>query len=234
MKRLFVTGTDTGVGKTRVTAALAAAWSKSRRVAVMKPIETGCRREGNRLVAEDAATLAAACGRELDPALVCPFRYQAPASPESAAALDGAAPASVVAIQAAFVELTRGADVALVEGAGGLLVPIAPAVTMADLAAALEGALLIVARTRLGTLNHTLLTIEVARRRGLRIAGVVLNRTEPVSGPEEERVAALVAAHGEVAVLGVLPYAVEPASTFPALAAWARDHLSLDGLWDRL
>ena len=184
MKRVFVTGTDTGVGKTQIATAPLAAWSRQGcRVAAMKPVETGCAVVDGRRVAEDAERLLAATGRALDPALVCPYRFATPASPRTAALLDGEPAPDAAAIVRAAERLADGADVLLAEGAGGLLVPIAPRLLMADLAERLRMPVLIVARTALGTINHTLLSIEAAHRRGLRVVGVVLNQQDvAVSG----------------------------------------------------
>lgn len=215
---LFVTGTDTGVGKTAVSAALLAAWHKlGRPVTPLKPLETGCAPERP---GEDAARLAAAAGT--DPAGAALLRFAEPLCPEAAARATGQPPIDRAALLAACRAHTTSPT--LIEGAGGLLVPIAPGYTMADLAgdlAADPGAsVLVVARTRLGTLNHTLLTLRECRRRGLRVLAVVLNRTDPTIGPEERDNAELLRAHGEVEVLGPLPFlGAQPATEALAAAA---------------
>jgi len=133
---LFVTATDTGVGKTWVACALArAAVRRGLRVAVMKPCETGDGDDGARLL--DAAS------RPLDPALVRPYQFHLPASPEVAARAEGAV-VDVAHIAEAFARLTRDADFTIVEGAGGLLVPVAPGLLMADVAARLGLPLVVV------------------------------------------------------------------------------------------
>ncbi len=199
MSGLFVTGTDTGVGKTLVGCALTAAFAaRGRAVGVMKPCETG---DG-----DDAELLIAATGRaDLLPALVRPYRLALPAAPEEAARQAGTQISPVV-IRQARDELVLSSDCLLVEGAGGLLVPVAPGWLMADLARALDLDLLIVARLRLGTINHTLLTVEAARRRSLRVVGIVLSASDLDSGPEEASTPAAIARHSGVPVLGVLPY----------------------------
>jgi dethiobiotin synthetase len=230
---LFVTGTDTGVGKTTVSAALLAAWRRSgRRVAPLKPIETGCDGVPPDLVPADALRLAAAAGLADTPVdVLCPNRYALPASPEAASRAEGR-PVDLDAIDRAHARLAAGADLVLVEGAGGLLVPIAPGVLMADLAARLGATLLLVARASLGTINHTLLTVEAARRRGLAVAGVILNRTASLPGPDEPTNAEAIARHGGVEVLGTLPHL--PGEPADALATAATAHLDLDLLWERL
>ena len=161
---LLVSGIDTGVGKTYVTAALAAACAASgRRIAVLKAAQTGDD--------DDAAWIAARV-----PGIVVrtALRYAAPLAPVVAARLEGAPEPRLEPIVAAARELRAGADGLLVEGSGGLLVPINTRQTFADLALALALPLLIVARPGLGTLNHTALTVEVARARGVEVAGVIV------------------------------------------------------------
>ncbi len=168
---LFVTGTDTGVGKTVVTAAIASlAVAAGRRLFVYKPAQTGVgpHDPGDldfvRIACDDSPLLRTACA----------YRLGEPLAPAVAAAIEGVTiwRQDLVDI---YQDAADGADVALVEGAGGLLVPIAPGYTMADLARDLALPLLIVARPGLGTLNHTALTVEAARRRGIDVAGVVIS-----------------------------------------------------------
>ncbi len=165
MNGLFVTGTDTGVGKTLVTAALALALkARGVDVGVVKPVQSG---EG------DAETLKRWAGLEEEPEEICPFSFAAPLAPLVAARLEGRT-LDLDEVCGRVRTLARHV-VTLVEGAGGLLVPVGPDWTIADLAAALGLPLLIVARAGLGTVNHTLLTLAEARRVGLDVAGVVLN-----------------------------------------------------------
>jgi dethiobiotin synthetase len=195
---LFVSATDTGVGKTWVACALArAAVRRGLRVAVMKPCETG---DG-----DDGARLLEAAGRALDPALARPYRFHLPASPEVAARAEGTL-VDVARIEGAFARLTADAELTIVEGAGGLLVPVAPGVLMADVAARLGLPLLIVARASLGTVNHTLLTLEAARARRLAVAGVVLCRAVDSAGPEEATNPDAIASYGRAPILGIFPH----------------------------
>ncbi|HEX2569171.1 MAG TPA: dethiobiotin synthase [Polyangia bacterium] len=229
--RLFITGTDTGVGKTRVACALLTAWrQRGLAVAAMKPVETGCAERNGQLWPEDAAALQAAAARGADLDLICPFRYPAPASPETAAHLAHLPPPDLRSITQALERISHQAALTLIEGAGGLLVPLSPDLLTIDLVQHLGATLLIVARTALGTLNHTLLTLEAARHRGLPLAGVLLNQPTPPAGPEESRVADLLAHHGRVRIFGTLPHApiLPPPS---ALAQIAEQHLDLDALW---
>src|SRR4029453_18435065 len=105
----------------------------------------------------------------------------------------------------AWRRLSAEADVGLVEGAGGLLVPLGGGRTRAGLAARLDLPILIVARPSLGTVNHTLLTVEAARRRGLRVVGVIFSRTAETEGPDERSNPDTVARYGDVPILGTLP-----------------------------
>lgn len=168
---LFVTGTDTGVGKTVTTAALAAALAGAGvDVRALKPVASGVPAGDP---GEDAALLGFAAGHAPAGAV----RLRAPVSPHRAAALEGRAidPADLLD----WIHARRGA-VTLVEGAGGWEVPLTPRFRVSHLAAALGWPVLVVALDRLGVLNHTLLTVEAVQRAGVAVAGVVL-----VDGPED-------------------------------------------------
>jgi dethiobiotin synthetase len=175
----FVTGTDTGCGKTAVACAAARqAVKEGLRVRVIKPVETGCLEEGNRLRPLDALALADASADRSPLDEICPYRLRLAAAPQVAADAEG------VEISAERIEtLVRRAqgqsDLVIVEGAGGLFVPIGPGLDMADLAGRLGLPLLVVARAALGTINHTRLTLEAASRRGLPLLGVVISHTMP-------------------------------------------------------
>jgi dethiobiotin synthetase len=168
---VFVTGTDTGVGKTLVACALVRGLrSRGLDVGVMKPVETGVGAAGPL----DARALREAAGVQDPLDLVCPYAFALPAAPTVAAAAEGRG-IELEGIRRAFATLASRHGCMVVEGAGGLLVPLADGVSMADLARALGLPLLVVARASLGTINHTLLTLEVARARALRVAGVVIS-----------------------------------------------------------
>jgi dethiobiotin synthetase len=203
---LFVTGTDTGVGKTVVTCALARALRKAGvDVGVMKPCETGVGPAGP----EDARALLAASGAGDALDEVCPERLALPAAPSAAAAAEGRA-VDLGRIRAAAARLAARHELLLVEGAGGLLVPLAPGVSMADLAAGLGYPVLVVARGALGTINHTLLTLEALERRGLALAGVVVCHAAPLSAADARNLAALRETLG-ARLLGELPPLADPA-----------------------
>jgi dethiobiotin synthetase len=173
VRGLFVTGTDTGVGKTVVSAAIVGAL-RDRGVAVraLKPLITGLDDPPDPLWPPDHELLGRVSGH--DPREVALVRYGPAVSPHLAAELSGE-PVRAGELERAVRDAVRDGEVAVVEGAGGLLVPIAPGYDMRELAAALELPLVVVARAGLGTINHTLLTLEAARSRGLSVAGVVLN-----------------------------------------------------------
>jgi len=168
---LFVTGTDTGVGKTVVACALARALrARGADVGVQKPVETGVGPGGPL----DALALRAAAGADDPLDDVCPEARVLPAAPAVAGEAEGR-PIDLGRIRSAYARLRARHEILVVEGAGGLLVPLAGPFTMADLAAELGLPLLVVARGSLGTVNHTLLTLEVAAARGLPVAGVVVS-----------------------------------------------------------
>lgn len=188
---LFVTGTDTGVGKTQITAALAQLLSERNLIVrPRKPVESGCRREGDRLVPEDARTLQAAARSDEPLERICPYSFEPALSPERAAALAGVRIA-LDDVRTACLEGVAENDFLLVEGAGGFYSPLASGALNADLAAALSLPVLLVTADRLGCIGHTLLAVEAINRRGLTLAGVVLNRVENHGDPRMNNVAEL-------------------------------------------
>jgi dethiobiotin synthetase len=176
MKGLFITGTDSGVGKSVITGALARAlFVQGMSVGVMKPIETGCRKRKGVLFPADGAYLKRAACSDDTLAQIVPYRYPHPLAPDVAARLAGNR-LSLRRIVRRFETLGRRHDVTLVEGIGGLLVPLSPSCDLADLIVALNLPTLLVARSGLGTINHTLLTLRQGAERGVKFVGVILNR----------------------------------------------------------
>jgi len=168
----FVTGTDTSVGKTLVAAALAATLvERGVRVHAFKPVITGLEEDRASGWPRDHELLGAVTGQELEE--VAPVGFGPAVSPHLAAELAGE-PIDFDGLVRAARAAASGVDALIVEGAGGLLVPLSPGRSVRDLAAALDLPLVIAARPGLGTINHTLLTLEAARAVGLRIAGVAL------------------------------------------------------------
>lgn len=211
MKRpgLFVTGTDTGVGKTTITASILRRLAiEGVSVGVMKPLATGS--------TEDAERLLGALGADVPLARISPIVFETPAAPSVAARLGR----KVLPFETLLETIRscwdwwegQGRAEMLVEGVGGLLCPITERETLADLAIALDLPLLIVARRALGTLNHTLLTVEAARNRGLRIAGLVLIATEPPGNPvvDDQNPGELMRFLEDVPVLADVPYTMLP------------------------
>ncbi len=203
---LFVTGTDTGVGKTVVSAALMHYYRRFSPVRYWKPVQTGIEQD------DDTATvrrLGACADAEI---LEAGVRLPRPVSPHLAARLADRR----IEIQA--LAPLPAADVRwIVEGAGGVLVPLNDRQTMADLMAALGLPVLVAARSTLGTLNHTLLTIEALRARALRVAGVVM------VGPRDAHNREAIEHYGAVPVLGEMPSFAD--LTPEALRAWAESEL---------
>jgi dethiobiotin synthetase len=186
----FVTGTDTGVGKTVITAALAGALRRRGiDCGVMKPIQTGApRRPDGTWHAPDAEYLRTVAGVTDPMDLICPQIFAEPAAPSVAAAAENAQ-VDIAAVRTAYHELAQRHRAVLVEGAGGLAVPIRDRYTMADLAHDLGIPLIVVGRAGLGTINHTVLTVDFARSKGLSVLGVILSGM-PASPSLAERTAA--------------------------------------------
>ena len=175
MKGYFVTGTDTGVGKTFVSCALARTGvSRGQRVFAFKPIETGCTPVGGHLVGADQELLAAAAGGWQRGELRGVFRFPIPAAPRVAAEASGVA----IELERVASVLRAGAvdaDLVVVEGAGGWRVPITDRADMSSLARIVGLPVVVVARAGLGTINHSLLTVEAVERDGLTVAALVLS-----------------------------------------------------------
>ncbi|HEX8740890.1 MAG TPA: dethiobiotin synthase [Casimicrobiaceae bacterium] len=196
---VFVTGTDTGVGKTRVAAALLAALAASGLHAVgMKPVAAGI--DAGADINEDVAALAAAGSVDAPLALRNPYAFTAPIAPHLAAR-DAGARIDLGVIERAFAALAARTDVVVVEGAGGVLVPLDAHSDMLDVARVLGVPVLLVVGMRLGCLNHALLSTLAIRARGLALAGWVANELPPGMARCADNVATLVRA------LGVAPIA---------------------------
>jgi dethiobiotin synthetase len=220
-KTLLITGTDTGVGKTFVACALGRALAARKlRVAPFKPVETGCREHEGALLAEDAERLRHATGTDAPTDLVCPVRLRDPLAPMVAAEREGVT-IDVERLAASFRELASANDVVLVESAGGLLVPLTETCSFADFASMLALPVLVVAGTRLGAINQTLLTLEVLRARGLETVGYVLNRLTTESDLAQETNAHALARLAGRHALAEIPY-VSGAAEGERLLAFGR------------
>jgi dethiobiotin synthetase len=167
----------------------------------MKPIETGYIPRSS-----DSAFLIRAAGADDPIEWVSPYRFKFPLSPFAAAKIEKT-PVHLVKIERAFHRLLRRHRGVLVEGAGGLLVPITRVSLMVDLALCLDLPLLVVSRTNLGTLNHTLLTVEAAKKRGIKVAGVIFNHLVERKGLAERTNLEVIKPFLGVPILGEIPYA---------------------------
>ncbi len=177
---IFITGTDTGVGKTVVAAGLALALrARGVKVGVMKPVATGCRGSDGCLISDDAVYLWEAAENEY-PYLTNPFRFRNPLAPHVAATLEKRE-IDLKKIHSAYQELQKHYDFMIVEGVGGLLVPITKDYFVSHLIREMQLPLLIVARSGLGSINHTLLTLDAAVIRGFQIRGIIFNRVPVVN-----------------------------------------------------
>lgn len=175
---IFITGTDTGVGKTVVSAVLLCALKSAGVDAFyMKPVQTGCQRRGKNLISPDPEfvySLAGITPSEKEQQLIAPYRYRQACSPHLAAGL-ARQKIGLSRIIKSFAALKRRHEFIVVEGAGGILTPLSQQLSMLDLMKALSLPVLVVARPGLGTINHTLLTLRELRRAKLKIIGIVIN-----------------------------------------------------------
>lgn len=203
---LFITATDTEVGKTVVAGAIADWFRRCHlRVGVCKPFATGCvhRREG--LVSEDSEILAYSADAKFPLDLICPQRWAEPLAPAVAAERAGI-PVDWESVVRSLRLMSAQSDVMVIEGIGGLMTPLDPRHTVRDLIGWLRLPVVVVARAGLGTINHTLLTLESLRNAGATVAGVVINRY-PADGASiaEETNPRAIERWGKTAVLCVVP-----------------------------
>ncbi len=207
IRGIFITGTDTGVGKTYVAAGIAAHLKRNGvNVGVMKPVETGCCASHGRLVPGDAVRLIKSAVARDALGLVNPYRFRKPLAPSVAAELAGKeiVPDKIVR---SYRMLSRRHDFMIVEGAGGILVPLSGNYLYLDLAADIQLPVVIVARPNLGTINHTLLTIMALKKQRLKIAGVVINCADDNKrGLAEKTSPSVIEAISGVKVLGIIHY----------------------------
>jgi dethiobiotin synthetase len=198
---LFIAGTDTGVGKTCVAAAiLRHAHSQGRRLIPFKPVETGASPRPT-----DSLQLHTAAVTSVPPDLICLYPLALPAAPQAAAAHAGVSISAEQIVERARHLASLGSGL-IVESAGGLLVPYRPGLTGADLASLLGLPVLLVARTALGTINHVALTVHELHRRRLPIAGLILVQTGQDRQPHEETNLELIRQLTGITALATLPY----------------------------
>lgn len=181
-RALFITGTDTGVGKTIVTALLASCTARRGvSVGVIKPVATGGEERDGVLHSPDALFFKETLGLDDPIEIINPVCFREPLAPSVAAGMEGRE-VDLAVLDGAYASLRQRHDVVFIEGIGGLLVPLKEKFSAADLALRWDVPLLIVARPGLGTINHTALTISCARSKGLGIAGFVMNACHPLHG----------------------------------------------------
>jgi dethiobiotin synthetase len=207
MNALFVTGTDTGVGKTFVSASLAAYLSvrKKMNVGVMKPFESGLSKRGKDLLPWDAICLREASGSTDDLDLISPYTFEAPLAPEVASSLEHVK-IDIGVLDRIYKKLLEAHDLLVIEGAGGVLVPITKGFFYADLIERWKVPTLVVSRLGLGTINHTLLTCNYLQSRGVTVAGVILNNSLGMNDLAAETNPEILRRYLNVPVLGVFPH----------------------------
>lgn len=213
----FITGTDTGVGKTIITAALVkAAQHLGFKAMGMKPIETGCRKtvcsrqhteyRNNFLIPLDGKFLREISGTEESLDLITPVRFENPLAPMPASEMEGIS-IDIRAITDAFAALAHIYNVLIIEGVGGILVPITKDYSVLDMAKDFGLPVIVVTRPGLGTINHTLLTVKCALNEGLTVAGVIINNSRPAEGTIAEQTNPEVLEKiCPVPILGIFPY----------------------------
>lgn len=227
---IFITGTDTGVGKTFIACGLAALLREAGyRVAVMKPAETGCVEKDGRLFPEDAVKLKEASGCAVPLEKICPFQLRDPLAPSMAAEREGAV-IDVDRLIDIYDEISSAHDITLVEGAGGLMVPLLPSYTYADFARVAKLPVVVVAANRLGAINHLLLTIEHASCKGLRVLGYVLNQIQNELSLATETNRAAISTLTAAPCVGEISYFESAKTDAGALASFFSERLDLTAL----
>ena len=213
----LITGTDTDVGKTYCAALLARRWQHSGlRVAVYKPVASGCRREGNQLIAADAVQLWNAAGRPRTLDDVCPQRFAAPLAPPEAAEAESRRVDAAQLNEGFRCWDSADYDVAIVEGAGGLLSPLADGVLNVDLFLQFhsqrEANWIVISANRLGTIHQTLATCEAAKHRGVQPTGIILCNSAPQPDDSSRSNAEQIRRYSDVPLLGTVDYQATPDS----------------------
>lgn len=207
----FVTGTDTGCGKTEISLGLMAVLqARGLRVLGMKPVASGCTRGPDGLRNEDALRLLAQGSAPMPYPLVNPFAFEPPIAPHLAAAAAGIE-IDLARIEHAYRALADACDRVIVEGVGGWRVPLGPAHSVADLPPLLGLPVILVVGLRLGCLSHALLTVESIRAAGVELAGWVANRIDPEMLMPDENLATLRDLI-EAPYLGSVPWSHKPMS----------------------
>lgn len=204
-KFLFITGTDTGVGKTITAAAIISALKKEGiSVCPLKPVETGCPKKDKTLVPEDSLFLSSLCDDlQIDELNI--YRFQDPLAPAVAAEINR----KEININYIITTLRKAADkfdIVVIEGAGGIMVPLTWKATFLDLVSQMKIPVIVVSANKLGTINHTLLTIHALKMRGLDIIGIILNTVNNLRDPSRKTNAYVIRKLTKVPIIGEIPY----------------------------
>jgi dethiobiotin synthetase len=226
---IFITGTDTGVGKTVIAGAIARILSSEGiDVGVMKPFESGCRQTKEGLIPADAAYLKRSACSEDPLGLITPYSFKEPLAPYPAS-IRAKEKIDLSRVLKAFHQLQKRHSFLIVEGVGGLMVPLTARKDLLSLILLLKLPVLLVARSGLGTLNHTLLTLGYGCEHGASFAGVILNRTDPKKELSEESNLEILKKRTDLPILGPLPYLGEKDSIEKRIEQsrknWGRNHL---------
>ncbi|NOY65153.1 MAG: dethiobiotin synthase [Nitrospirae bacterium] len=203
---IFITGTDTGVGKTVIAGALVRVLKrKGLKVGVMKPVETGCAREGDVLIPSDGEFLKYMADLDISINEITPYRFETPVAPLVASEIEGVyiSPEKILEV---YKSLTRKFDFVVVEGVGGLMVPIRDDLFVVDLVSYMGIPLIIVSVNKLGTINHTFLTVDAARSKGVDIKGLIVNEIRQSNDVSVDSNISVIKRLIDVPVVGVFPF----------------------------
>ncbi len=206
-KGVFITGSDTGVGKTVVTALIAMQLQqKGIDISVMKPVETGCTLTNGALVPGDGTWLKEILDLSDSMEHIVPVRYELPLAPMVASEIEDR-PVNIQKIMSSVEYMQARRDYLIIEGIGGLRVPIKEDFFVSDLILALSLPVVVVSRVSIGTINHTLLTLESAASMGIEVKGIILNHSDPPDNDIAEKTnPQIIARLCQTPVLGTIPY----------------------------
>ena len=207
MKGFFITGTDTGVGKTIIAGALIKVLCHlGVKTGAMKPVESGCVREGEILIPSDGMFLKQMAQMQEPVTQVSPCCFESPLAPLAASELEQRS-VSVTAIKKAFYNFYTNYDAVIVEGIGGLMVPLKTDYFVVDLAKEIGLPLIVVTKPGLGSINHVMLTVNYALKEGLQVAGIILNYSlPPENSLAEETNPQLLKQICPAPLIGIFPY----------------------------
>jgi dethiobiotin synthetase len=205
-KGIFITGTDTGVGKTIVTSAIAHVLKlHGKSVGVMKPIATDSKWRNEKLISKDAQFLKQTVSLDDPLELINPVRFEMPLAPKVAAKLEGRE-VNLQDVFSAYKTLSKKYEYLVIEGIGGIGVPIKDDYVVANLIKDLDLPLIVVSRPTLGTINHTYLTVKFAQSMGLTVKGVIINRMPHHKGIAEQTNPKAIEQLCKIPIVGIVPY----------------------------